>query len=44
MFRFLALLCALFAAIAVAVNPVEIKGQDFVDSVTGKRLMIIGAD
>ena len=27
-----------------AVNPVEVRGQDFVDTVTNKRLMIVGVD
>ncbi|KAF1993003.1 glycoside hydrolase family 72 protein [Amniculicola lignicola CBS 123094] len=27
-----------------AVHPVEVRGQDFVDSVTGKRVMLIGVD
>lgn len=27
-----------------AVHPVEVRGQDFVDTVTNKRLMIIGVD
>ncbi|KAF2829151.1 hypothetical protein CC86DRAFT_345645 [Ophiobolus disseminans] len=40
----LALLPALFTAIANAVHPVEVRGQDFVDTVTNKRLMIIGVD
>ncbi|KAF1919811.1 Glucanosyltransferase-domain-containing protein [Ampelomyces quisqualis] len=42
--RSLALLPALFATIAHAVHPVEVRGQDFVDTVTNKRLMIIGVD
>ncbi|CAO2654736.1 Nn.00g114690.m01.CDS01 [Neocucurbitaria sp. VM-36] len=42
--RALALLPALFSTIAHAVHPVEVRGQDFVDTVTNKRLMIIGVD
>ncbi|KAF2473778.1 uncharacterized protein BDR25DRAFT_256639 [Lindgomyces ingoldianus] len=44
LFRSLALLVAALAAIARAVHPVEVRGQDFVDTVTNKRLMIIGVD
>lgn len=42
--RAFALLPALFATIAYAVHPVEVRGQDFVDTVTEKRLMIVGVD
>ncbi|KAF1943051.1 hypothetical protein EJ02DRAFT_401427 [Clathrospora elynae] len=42
--RALALLPALFASIAYAVHPVEVRGQDFVNSVTNRRLMIVGVD
>ncbi|KAH7395230.1 Glucanosyltransferase-domain-containing protein [Phaeosphaeria sp. MPI-PUGE-AT-0046c] len=42
--RSLVLLPALFASIAHAVHPVEVRGQDFVDTVTNKRLMIVGVD
>ncbi|KAL6710206.1 Glycolipid anchored surface protein 4 precursor [Coniothyrium glycines] len=42
--RAIALLPALFAHIAYAVQPVEVRGQDFVVAATGKRLMIIGVD
>ncbi|KAH7398242.1 Glucanosyltransferase-domain-containing protein [Pyrenochaeta sp. MPI-SDFR-AT-0127] len=42
--RSLALLPALFSSIAHAVHPVEVRGQDFVDTVTNQRLMIIGVD
>ncbi|KAH9882095.1 hypothetical protein J1614_001267 [Plenodomus biglobosus] len=42
--RTFALLPALFATIAYAVHPVEVRGQDFVDTVTDKRLMIVGVD
>ncbi|KAF1362904.1 hypothetical protein EJ07DRAFT_174482 [Lizonia empirigonia] len=42
--RSLILLPALLSSIAHAVNPVEIRGQDFVDTVTNKRLMIVGVD
>ncbi|KAF2873420.1 Glucanosyltransferase-domain-containing protein [Massariosphaeria phaeospora] len=42
--RFSALLVGLFAAIASAVHPVDVRGQEFVDTVTNKRVMIIGAD
>ncbi|KAF2855787.1 glycoside hydrolase family 72 protein [Plenodomus tracheiphilus IPT5] len=42
--RALAFLPALFATVAYAVHPVEVRGQDFVDSVTDKRLMIVGVD
>jgi hypothetical protein len=38
------LLPALFTTIAQAVHPVEVRGQDFVDTVTNKRLMIVGVD
>ena len=31
-----------FAAVASALNPVEVQRQDFVDSGTGKRFEIIG--
>ncbi|KAH7068900.1 Glucanosyltransferase-domain-containing protein [Paraphoma chrysanthemicola] len=37
-------LVALLTTIAQAVHPVEVRGQDFVDTVTNKRLMIIGVD
>lgn len=37
-------LASLVASAAVAVNPVEIKGQDFVDSSTNKRFYIIGTE
>lgn len=42
--RSFALVPALFTAIAQAVHPVEVRGQDFVDTVTNKRLMIVGVD
>ncbi|EAT83686.2 hypothetical protein SNOG_08518 [Parastagonospora nodorum SN15] len=42
--RSFALVHALFTAIAQAVHPVEVRGQDFVDTVTNKRLMIVGVD
>ncbi|UPX18813.1 Glycolipid anchored surface protein 4 precursor [Ascochyta rabiei] len=42
--RSLVLLPALLSSIAHAVNPVEVRGQDFVDTVTNKRLMIVGVD
>ena len=42
--RAFALLPVLFSTIANAVHPVEIRGQDFVDTVTNSRLMIIGVD
>ncbi|KAF2265765.1 hypothetical protein CC78DRAFT_532141 [Lojkania enalia] len=42
--RSVALLFALFTAITFAVHPVEVRGQNFVDTVTNKRLMIIGVD
>ncbi|KAF2744239.1 glycoside hydrolase family 72 protein [Sporormia fimetaria CBS 119925] len=42
--RSLALGATLFSSLSLAVRPVEIRGQDFVDTVTGKRLMIIGVD
>lgn len=44
LFQPLALVLALFAAAASAVHPVNVQGQDFVDTVTNKRLMIIGVD
>ncbi|KAF2645417.1 hypothetical protein P280DRAFT_417124 [Massarina eburnea CBS 473.64] len=40
----LTLAAALLTSTAVAVNPVSVKGQDFVDSSTGKRFMIVGVD
>lgn len=42
--RSLALVPALLSSIAQAVNPVEVRGLDFVDTVTNKRLMIVGVD
>jgi hypothetical protein len=42
--RSLYLLVALIATLAHAVHPVVVRGQDFVDTVTNKRLMIIGVD
>lgn len=42
--RAVALLPVLFASITHAVQPVEVRGQDFVVTATGKRLMIIGVD
>lgn len=42
--RAVALVPALLSSIAHAVHPVEIKGQDFIDTVTNKRLMIVGVD
>jgi len=42
--RAAALLPALFSSVAHAVNPVEVRGRDFVDTVTNNRLMIIGVD
>jgi hypothetical protein len=38
------LLPALCSYVAHAVNPVEVRGRDFVDTVTGDRFMIIGVD
>ncbi|ORY18312.1 Glucanosyltransferase-domain-containing protein [Clohesyomyces aquaticus] len=35
---------ALLIAVVNAVHPVKVQGQDFVDTVTGKRVMIIGVD
>ncbi|KAF2708900.1 glycoside hydrolase family 72 protein [Pleomassaria siparia CBS 279.74] len=35
---------ALFSAVAHAVHPVVVEGQDFVNSVTKQRLMIVGVD
>ncbi|KAF2188368.1 glycoside hydrolase family 72 protein [Zopfia rhizophila CBS 207.26] len=40
----IALLLALFTVVSYAVHPVEVRGQDFVNTVTDKRLMIIGVD
>jgi hypothetical protein len=40
----IAALAALFIPHAVAVHPVEVRGQAFVDTITNKRLMIVGAD
>ncbi|KAF2121527.1 Glucanosyltransferase-domain-containing protein [Lophiotrema nucula] len=44
LFHCIALLLALFTTLAYAVHPVEVRGQDFVDTVTGKRVMVIGVD
>ena len=44
MIHFLMLLSALFSTIVHAVHPVVVRGQNFVDSVTNQRLMIIGVD
>lgn len=38
------LLPALFAGSAIAVNNIEISGQDFVDSKTNKRFYVIGVE
>ncbi|KAF5844990.1 hypothetical protein GGP41_001080 [Bipolaris sorokiniana] len=38
------ILPALFSYLGHAVNPVEVRGRDFIDIVTGERLMIIGVD
>ncbi|EOD48262.1 Glycolipid anchored surface protein GAS1 [Neofusicoccum parvum] len=38
------LLASLVASTAVAVNPIEINGQDFVDTKTNKRFYVIGVD
>jgi hypothetical protein len=35
---------ALLAGLTAAVDPVEVRGQDFVNSVTGDRFVIIGVD
>ncbi|KAF2198265.1 hypothetical protein GQ43DRAFT_168937 [Delitschia confertaspora ATCC 74209] len=40
----LALSVTVFASFAHAVHPVEVRGREFVDTVTNKRLMIVGAD
>jgi hypothetical protein len=40
----LGLLVALLSAVAFAVHPVDVRGQDFVDTVSNKRVMIIGVD
>ncbi|KAF1955728.1 hypothetical protein CC80DRAFT_548801 [Byssothecium circinans] len=40
----LGLAAALFMSAAVAVNPIEVKGQDFIDSKTQKRFMMVGVD
>ncbi|KAF1839364.1 glycolipid-anchored surface protein 5 precursor [Decorospora gaudefroyi] len=42
--RAFALLPALFSSVANAVHPVEVRGRDFVDTVTNNRLFIIGVD
>ncbi|KAF3003473.1 hypothetical protein E8E13_003862 [Curvularia kusanoi] len=42
--RSLALLPVLLSGIAQAVNTVSVKGQDFIDDTTNKRLMIVGVD
>jgi hypothetical protein len=41
--RSLALLPVLLNGV-LAVNPIEVRGQDFVDTVTDKRFMIVGVD
>ena len=43
-FHSLGALVALFVSAALAVHPVSIQGQDFVDTVTKKRFSIIGVD
>lgn len=35
---------ALLAGLTAAVDPVEIRGQDFVNSVSGDRFVVIGVD
>ncbi|KAI4738696.1 hypothetical protein E4T50_10843 [Aureobasidium sp. EXF-12298] len=35
---------ALLAGLTAAVDPVEVRGQDFVNSVTGDRFVVIGVD
>ncbi|KAH0290239.1 hypothetical protein M436DRAFT_65247 [Aureobasidium namibiae CBS 147.97] len=35
---------ALLAGLTVAVDPVEVRGQDFVNSVSGDRFVVIGVD
>ncbi|KAF2273589.1 uncharacterized protein EI97DRAFT_452320 [Westerdykella ornata] len=42
--RSLLLLPTLFSTLSLAVRPVEVRGQEFVDTVTNKRLMILGVD
>ncbi|KAF2010066.1 glycoside hydrolase family 72 protein, partial [Aaosphaeria arxii CBS 175.79] len=42
--RSLSLSVALLSALTSAVHPVEVRGQDFVDTVSNKRLMIVGVD
>ena len=42
--RTVALLLASLIGITYAVHTVEVHGQDFVDTVTNKRLMIIGVE
>jgi hypothetical protein len=35
---------ALLASLTAAVDPVEVRGQDFVNSVSGDRFVVIGVD
>ncbi|KAF1964603.1 hypothetical protein BU23DRAFT_594100 [Bimuria novae-zelandiae CBS 107.79] len=44
LFNSLAVLTGLLTSVAVAVHPVEVQGQDFIDTVTKKRFMIVGVD
>jgi hypothetical protein len=44
LFRSAVPLLALFSAVAHAVYPVVVEGQDFVNTKTNKRLMIVGVD
>ncbi|KAL1597985.1 Glycolipid anchored surface protein 4 precursor [Paraconiothyrium brasiliense] len=44
LYNSLAVLTGLLTSVAVAVHPVEVQGQDLIDSVTNKRFMIVGVD
>jgi hypothetical protein len=44
LFRSAVPLLALLSAVAHAVHPVVVEGQDFVNTKTNKRLMIVGVD
>lgn len=35
---------ALLAGLTAAVDPIEVRGQDFVNSVTNERFVVIGVD
>lgn len=39
-----ALAASALLAVAAAVNPVQVQGQDFIDTATGKRFQVLGVD